>query len=111
MAATAESMRGNHQTAQPDQSQGTAVNLDVLREALSSEVVAELERAYQRKCDLADSYAAACESQAQKAGIHASVLKAWIKARVEDKEREHKTKAEQLQLLFDELPQDEDAED
>lgn len=83
--------------------QGTAISLDALREALTEEVVMELERAYRKKRDLAEAYADACEHQAEKAGIHASVLKAWIKARVEDKEVEHKIKAEQLQILFEEL--------
>lgn len=80
--------------------------LDVVREALTPEVVEELERAYRRKVDLSEAFSDACEHQAEKANIHPSVLKAWIKARVEDKEAEHKSKAEQLQMLFDELTDD-----
>lgn len=77
--------------------------LDIVREALTPEIVEELEQAYRRKVDLSEAFSDACEAQAGKAGIHPSVLKAWIKARVEDKEAEHKSKAEQLQMLFDEL--------
>lgn len=82
--------------------------LDVLREALTQEVIEELENAYRRKVDLSEAFSDACEHQAKQAGIHPSVLKAWIKARVEDKEAEHKSKAEQLQMLFDELDPDDE---
>lgn len=82
--------------------------LDIVRAALSPEVVEELELAYRRKVSLSNAYTDACEAQAEKAGIHPSVLKAWIKARVDDKEDEHKSKAEQLQMLFDEFTEDDD---
>lgn len=67
--------------------------LDVVREALTPDVVEHLELAYRRKVDVSESFSDACDYQAEKAGIHPSVLKAWIKARVEDKEAEHKSKA------------------
>lgn len=82
--------------------------LDIVRGSLTQEVIHELELTYRRKVDLSNAFSDACDHQAQKAGIHSSVLKAWIKARVEDKEAEHKSKAEQLQMLFDELDPDDE---
>jgi hypothetical protein len=80
--------------------QGGAINLDQLTPA----VIKELEGAYQRKVAISDAYNDAADAIAEKAGLHPSVLKAYIKARCDDKEAEHKEKVEQLQMLFDDLP-------
>ena len=66
--------------------------------------IEELEMLLLRLQDAKTTYNNAVNSAAEKSGVHASVINKFIKARAGDWFREEKTKAEQLQLCFEELP-------
>lgn len=66
--------------------------------------VRELENLYTRKVDASQSFNDAASAAATLAGLDAKVVKKFITARVKDTERKEAKQAEQLQLLFDEIP-------
>lgn len=77
------------------------VDLDKLihvREALG-----ELENLYRQKQAAAESFTEGCNRIGEKAGIDHKVLKKYIEARVKDKVEEFHHRAEQMDLLFNEL--------
>lgn len=66
--------------------------------------IEELEMLLLRLQDAKTIYNNAVNSAAEKSGVHASVINKFIRARAGDRLREERTKAEQLQLCFEELP-------
>ena len=82
---------------------GAVLDMDRVRGALSKTVVQNLEAQLARARDSADAYKESLKAIAEVSGIKKSVLGKWIKARVDEKGIDEREKAEQLQLLFDEL--------
>lgn len=63
----------------------------------------ELEAAWQRKTDAAESYSDAVKHTAEECGLEPGALKAFINARMRDKQEKYEREAAQLTLLLDEL--------
>jgi hypothetical protein len=62
-----------------------------------------LSEAWTRKTDAAESYADAVKATAEECGIEPAALKAYINAKMRDKQAKHMRAAEQLSLLFEEI--------
>lgn len=59
--------------------------------------------AWTRKTDAVESYADAVKATAEECGIEPASLKAYINAKMRDKQAKFVREAEQLSLLFEEL--------
>ena len=82
----------------PDHAIQLSIAWQPLRESLRS-----LEELCVRKKDAALAFAEGCDAVAAVANIEPSVLRAYVTARVADKLKIQATKAEQMQLLYEEL--------
>jgi hypothetical protein len=65
----------------------------------------ELEQLCSNKASATTAFNDACKAVAENSGIEASVIKKYVAAVFGEKLEAHKQKAEQLQLLFDEIPE------
>lgn len=61
----------------------------------------ELGQAWTRKQEANDDYKTMCDAVAESSGLDASVVKAYVNARMSDKFAEKKTRVEQLSLCFE----------
>ena len=78
---------------------GNGMKLSVIRECLP-----ELEQLCRGKIAASDAFADGCKAVAEKGGVHAAVLAAFVSAVVRDKLKDKQEKADQLSLLFEEIP-------
>lgn len=83
----------------PVEVEASVIKLDKIRDR-----VRELETLCTRKIDASQNFNIAATAAAQVAGLEATVVKKFITARVKDTERKDAKQAEQLQLLFEEIP-------
>ncbi len=101
MATPAKQMQGdihdNDDTALA-KAVGDAIKLTEVKRALP-----ELRALCQRKIDAQDSFREAVKAVAEKAGMNAQALSAYVTAVVRGKEDEHHERARQLDLLFEEF--------
>lgn len=78
----------------------SAINLERLQI-----VMPELETAWQRKTDAAESYGDAVKNIAEQVGMEPGALKAYINAKMRDKLDKLEREGEQLSLLLDTFEQ------
>lgn len=81
---------------------GQAVE-DVIKIGIVKEKLKELEQAGIRKRDAQIAFNEKCKTIAEEAGLIPAVLSAYINALVRDDVERTERKAEQMQLLFDEV--------
>lgn len=63
----------------------------------------DLEAQCQRAIDAQASFTDACKATAERSGIEPGVLKSFVSAKVKDTLEKQRTKAEQMQLLLEEV--------
>lgn len=78
---------------------GKGMKLSVIRECLP-----ELESLCREKDTATAAFNDGVKAVAEKGGVHSSVLSAFVSAVVRDKLKDKQEKAEQLSLLFEEIP-------
>lgn len=96
--ATEPSTKTRTPRGRKDRGQEAAIKLDPIKES-----VEELVQLHRKAAEAGDAYSDGVKKVAEKSGLLASVVRKFVSARAGEKFKDEKTKAEQLNLLFEDV--------